>query len=695
MNSDTQKTVDLVFVIHNHQPVGNFDFVIEQNYQESYEPFIGYLERYPFFKTALHYTGYLWEYIAEKHPEFIERIKALIDRNQVELVGGSYYESVISVLPEYEAVRQLSIYSDSISRYSGKNTEGMWLAERVWEPGMPSVISKSGYGYTFLDQSHFEAGGVPGNKIWGIYKIEDRGNDISVFPIDKTLRYNIPFQLPNKTVEYLARRKREGVKLITYGDDGEKFGGWPGTKKWVYEDKWLENFLITLQENDWINLVLPSEAAAKHSIMGKVYLPCASYEEMGEWSLPAATQVELFNLKKELEHAGLAERVEPMIRGGYWRQFLTKYPESGRIYRRLLRVCRMVEEMENSKHPEAVKARQHLMRGSANDAYWHGVFGGIYLPHLRYAVTKDLIAAETIFAKSVTVSDIHEYPNSGTVSIENDYLKIEIEPELGGGISAIDVRNAGINLADSMTRRDEAYHVRLKEATEVNEADHSSIHDRIEAKEENLLEKLITDDHQRLCFLDRFLKSAASLDELKKNKAVDISCVYNSLFTVIKSEKREAILEGCARLPDSRIKFQKIFSLSESESVLKVEYKFGDEIFGIDSVLFAPEIHLNLLAPSADDRYFLHDSEKFDGCNLGSQGESQDTTTISLVDEYLGIRIDLTAKPQAKWMWYPIETVSLSEGGAESVYQGSGIHPVWQLNKLSGITPVVTLSVKA
>ncbi len=37
----------LVLVFHNHQPVGNFDGVFEQAYQDSYLPFLDVFEQYP------------------------------------------------------------------------------------------------------------------------------------------------------------------------------------------------------------------------------------------------------------------------------------------------------------------------------------------------------------------------------------------------------------------------------------------------------------------------------------------------------------------------------------------------------------------------------------------------------------------------------------------------------------------------
>jgi hypothetical protein len=33
-------------------------------------------------------------------------------------------------------------------------------------------------------------------------------------------------------------------------------------------------------------------------------------------------------------------------------------------------------------------------------------------------------------------------------------------------------------------------------------------------------------------------------------------------------------------------------------------------------------------------------------------------------------------------VWYPVETISLSEGGIERVYQGSAILPMWRLKDL-------------
>ena len=49
--------ISLALVLHNHQPVGNFGWVLEEHHDSAYEPLIGALERHPGVRLGLHYTG--------------------------------------------------------------------------------------------------------------------------------------------------------------------------------------------------------------------------------------------------------------------------------------------------------------------------------------------------------------------------------------------------------------------------------------------------------------------------------------------------------------------------------------------------------------------------------------------------------------------------------------------------------------
>jgi alpha-amylase/alpha-mannosidase (GH57 family) len=51
------RRIALDLTLHNHQPVGNFGWVIAETYERAYEPMVAALESHPCVRVALHYTG--------------------------------------------------------------------------------------------------------------------------------------------------------------------------------------------------------------------------------------------------------------------------------------------------------------------------------------------------------------------------------------------------------------------------------------------------------------------------------------------------------------------------------------------------------------------------------------------------------------------------------------------------------------
>ena len=151
--------------------------------------------------------------------------------------------------------------------------------------------------------------------------------------------------------------------------------------------------------------------------IGKVYIPEGSYREMTEWALPTERLKEFIQRKHHWEHESRWHEVAPFVRGGYWRNFKVKYPETNEMYARMQMVSRRLHELtasstkkkdprtngNGSRRPgrfsgqELIdQARAELYRGQCNCGYWHGAFGGAYLPHLRNAVFQHLIAADNL-----------------------------------------------------------------------------------------------------------------------------------------------------------------------------------------------------------------------------------------------------------------------------------------------------------
>ena len=77
--------IRLCLVLHNHQPVGNFDGVFEEAYQDSYLPFLEVFEPYTDLKISLHTSGPLMQWLQTNHPDYLNRLAQLVEAGRIEI----------------------------------------------------------------------------------------------------------------------------------------------------------------------------------------------------------------------------------------------------------------------------------------------------------------------------------------------------------------------------------------------------------------------------------------------------------------------------------------------------------------------------------------------------------------------------------------------------------------------------------
>jgi alpha-amylase len=444
------RPVTLTLIVHDHQPVGNFDGVIEQATRDAYAPFLAFLESHPTLRIGLHTSGPLLQWFALRHADYLSRLRALVERGQVELWGGGFFEPILPAIPEPDRRGQIRAMADWLELELGRRPRGLWLTERVWEPGLASTLATAGAHYTAVDDAHFVAAGFDRDALWGYYLTEDQGRTLAVLPIHRELRYAIPFEEPERTIEILRRVAEGGAnRLAVLGDDGEKFGVWPGTHVRCYEQGWLARFVAALATNPWIELRTPAEAIAHHRPLGLAYLPSATYHEMQEWALPPAAQQRYHDAAERL---GGGDTAHDLLRGGHWRGFLSRYPEANRLHKRALRVSRRLWDQPREDDPRWREARTRLWRAQCNDAYWHGVFGGLYLPFLRDAIVDELLEARARLealrgdlagSPRSELADL-DADGSPEVALEGRGWSLAITPARGGMAETIDHEVPGL-----------------------------------------------------------------------------------------------------------------------------------------------------------------------------------------------------------------------------------------------------------
>jgi 4-alpha-glucanotransferase len=692
----------LVLLVHAHQPTGNFDHVFEQSFARCYRPFVEVLERHPNARMGLHYTGPLLTWIESHHPDYFERLREQVKRGQVEMVGGGFYEPILISIPSADQRDQIVRLADYVEQHFGKRPEGAWLAERVWEPQLASVLATAGVGYTVLDDIHFLSAGFEQNELFGDYIAEDKGETIRIIPGQKSLRYLIPWDTVDKVMHGLHEMFRAHPGgIAAMGDDMEKFGGWPGTFEHCYDEHWLDQLFEAFEQNsEWLDVCTPGEYLSTHTPLGRADLPTASYTEMMEWALPTRTREKYNALLKEFE--GRPD-VLSFMRGCPWRGFFRKYSESNLMHKKMLRVASRIANAPRRRSgskaaEELAQARDLLQRAQCNDAYWHGIFGGLYAPHLRTDISRNLIRAEAIADRHTPGAappriETLDYDGDGVDELlftAPEYQAL-LKPGDGATMPALDFRLTESALINSISRRPEPYHARLRDPN-YRPATTTTAYEQTKVKERNLDRFLIYDRWARNAFRLFLFDPAKGPAEYEALLLQEDPGFAAGTFSVEESSARgaELVREGYLMFggansdSTTELSVTKQFSFGPAprgcEIACELRLKFKSSLqrpmaLGLESVA-------NFLAPGAADRFFETPDGKQDLRFTGSVPGP----TLRMEDGWQRVKIALHA-PGAQHFWVaPIETVSESEEGFERVYQGSQILAVWYPDFAGGST---------
>jgi alpha-amylase len=664
----------LALVFHQHQPAGNLPHVFQEVTERAYSPLVTALYRHPEIKATLHFSGPLLDWLEANRPDVIGDLSDLLRRGQVELLTGGYYEPILVGVPRRDAVAQIRALTDRIVAIFGHRPLGAWLTERVWEPHVPSLLAEAGVAYTILDEEHFLQAGLRRDELGASFITEDQGFPVVVFPGSVRLRYLIPFREVSQSIKELRERHAAGARLQVYADDGEKFGAWPGTYDRVHKDGWLEDFFTQLAQQDWLETVTLENAWIFQRPSRRVYLPGGTYPEMAEWAVDAPAARRYAQARNALKDDLASLVVTPP-----WRTFLAKYPEANALHKRMLIVS---EELARrsilDSSIEVRQAQQNLWRAQGNDVYWHGVFGGLYLPHLRADAYGSLLKAERLLAeRRVAAGEQRDYDVDGS----DEYLFrgnagavfVHIE---GGTVIEWDVYASATNLIDTLARRPEPGHEMLRRAEKggkllvgkAGEKSSKSIHEAVRAKERGLTKLLDYDVGRRGFFQDTV--------KVGREEPVVLHAVPYALTPQREARTVSLILEppakALAAVPGLGIR--KDLRIADEGLSVGVRYRLRNEGDEELALTFTSALNLALLSETgANDTITLGTRKTTPGKPL----EHRSVSEIAVHSETRHFDVTLAVAPAAEVAVRPIYAVANSEQGFERVYEQTEIACSW------------------
>ncbi len=667
----------LALVFHQHQPAGNFPHVFQDVTERAYAPLVAALYRHPEVKATLHFSGPLLDWLEEDRPDVIGDLVDLLRRGQVELLTGGYYEPVLVGVPRRDAVAQVRALTDRIVAIFGHRPLGAWLTERVWEPHLPSLLAEAGVAYTVLDESHFLQAGLGREELGTSFITEDQGFPLVVFAGSERLRYLVPFRDVAQSIKELRERHAAGARLQVYADDGEKLGAWPGTYERVHKEGWLEELFTQLASNqDWLETATLESAWIFQRPSRRVYLPSATYPEMSDWAVDAAAARRYAQARNALKDERAALVATPL-----WRNFFAKYPEANALHKRMLIVSEEVARRTLLEASNEVRAAQrYLWRAQGNDVYWHGVFGGLYLPHLRADAYASLLKAERLIQERRTASGeqrdydvdgVDEYlfrGNAGAAFVHAD----------GGVVSEWDIYASATNLVDTLARRPEPAHEQLRRAEKggkllvgkASEKASRSIHEAVRAKERGLTKLLEYDEGRRGLFNDS-VRAGRGETVLLHGERYAISPQREARTVSLILEPPAQALASIAGLG-----IRKDLRIADEGLAVGVRYRLRNDGEEDLSVTFTSAMSLALLTESGSGDTIALGAAK---TTPAKAIERKSVGEIVVHSETRHFDLTLAVEPAAEVAVKPVYAVANSEQGFERLYEQSEIACSWSV----------------
>ncbi len=679
-----RKKTALLLGLHSHQPVDNFHHVVDDAIERSYYPFFEVASQYRDFKFSVHYSGWLLEYIRDRSPKTFSLMQSLSQNGQIEFLTGGFYEPILASISSRDRVAQIKKLNDFIEEYFNQVPKGLWLTERVWDSVIIKDLVRCGVEYVVVDDYHFISSGFDKDRLNGYFITEDEGETIKIFPINKELRYTIPFAKPDVALNYLEGIADSKISAGVIFDDGEKFGVWPQTYEWVYQKGWLSDFIEMVIDSGSVVPMLYRDYLETAKPISLAYLPITSYIEMGSWSLNAEDANTLEQMKHSMLESFDESSCEKFIKGSVWKNFLIKYPEANRIHKRYLALSN--ERLYDDDYLDS------LYKAQTNDVLWHGVFGGIYLPNLRDNAYRFIIDCENIkyFEKKLTeVKDINLDGYDEVKCISQNLITI-FDTKSGGQLVEFSIRDRSFNLQNSMSRYYESYHKKILEPNlEIEDSKKDFSDDKIEtihggditdiAQYRDILKH---DWYTKNSFIDHIVSSNINLDNFSSSTFDEYGDFANQPYELISAKDQKISLKR-----DGGI----YFGGKKRETTIIKNFLVDDE-----SIVF----DISIDSRDSDGFYYLLEHNfhfanlkdiKINSLKFDENTKIRSSDQLEIYDSYTNKTIIFTLSQKSDIFLARLDTVSQSESGFDITNQGLTIGFLFKISletKIDGIIEV-------
>ena len=237
-------SVSLLFGVHAHQPAGNFPEVLDEAHAAATARSSHTVHRYPEFRFAVHFSGWLLEYLLEHYPEDMALLREMVARAaRSSCSAAATWNRCWRRFPRATASASSTRCRDRLEQAFGQRPHGAWLTERVWEATVVPVAGRCRHRVRHRRRLPLPVRRQrPATSCSGYFSTEEDGRASTCSRSPSSCATACPSRRRTRRSRYIESLAGddEAAAAAIYFDDIEKFGIWPETYDWVYEKGWLE-----------------------------------------------------------------------------------------------------------------------------------------------------------------------------------------------------------------------------------------------------------------------------------------------------------------------------------------------------------------------------------------------------------------------------------------------------------------------
>lgn len=412
---------------------------LEKSFQAIYKPLIKYLYSHPSFPLSFAFTGPQIQYFKKRKNELITILRELVDRKQVEILGGGYNDPLLPLLNSIDRNGQIDLLTSEIRQTFGKRPRGMTLFQDCWDSSLVNNIHTCGIEYVILSGSL-----VPESKRTYLpIFMSDLGKNVDIFPYYNDLTPNeemLAEEFVYNIEKAVLKVEKKDTHIQLDADRIVAISLTPQQAAKLNDSKWFELLGKYIDDNKDGRVKLTTLNAFRTSgIKMKItsYIPVGISEEVS----------------KIISQSG-SDNKSRFPSTIY--DFMYAYPSSQKLYNRMLYTSLLVNQYKTDKMRKKT-AREKLWQAqngmtilsTSKEPIENSLYRQLAYKYLTEA--EKMLRGDGKFKESVTCFD---YDNDGideyVCRMEQYFAYISLA---GGSVPELDIIKDSYNYADNLKRR--------------------------------------------------------------------------------------------------------------------------------------------------------------------------------------------------------------------------------------------------